>query len=163
MTTTTQTHRILGINDDETSYCLCGKQNLKKVVWLAELDTDGNHVNTTFVGTTCASYLLTGVKTVKAGNQVFKAAEELHEAHAMWLSASGSWADDRDSVHYFCWHKGDYQFRTDSADFADDGYGGGRFSDRKMVRPTSATLSTRQSDGTYTPTHRFTLTGIEVA
>lgn len=52
-------YQVMGINDDE-SYCsCCGKTGLKRVVWLATLDGDGN-VDGQAVpfGTTCAAYLL---------------------------------------------------------------------------------------------------------
>lgn len=54
-------YRYLGTNDDVGSCSCCGKQNLKRVVWLAELDADGNEVGEPgHYGTTCAGHLLRG-------------------------------------------------------------------------------------------------------
>ena len=42
--------RIRGINDDRSECCCCGKQNLKRVVWIE--DTETGQIN--HYGTTCA-------------------------------------------------------------------------------------------------------------
>lgn len=43
MTTTAQSakFRVLGINDDASDCCCCGRQGLRRVVWLQPLDHDG--------------------------------------------------------------------------------------------------------------------------
>lgn len=58
-----RTYRLKGINDDETTCCACGKAGLKKVIWLAELDEDGNEGETRHYGCDCAGLLLRGEKT----------------------------------------------------------------------------------------------------
>ncbi len=52
-------YRYLATNDDESSCSCCGRTGLKRVVWLAELDEDGNEVDDGLsYGTTCAAHLL---------------------------------------------------------------------------------------------------------
>lgn len=74
-----KTFRVMGINDDE-SYCsCCGKSGLKKVVWLAPVDGDGNTDGTAApYGTTCAAYLLriTTDKATRTTRQLERAIEE---------------------------------------------------------------------------------------
>lgn len=49
-------YKLKGINEDQ-DYCeICGKTNLKKVMWLAELDEDNNELGHVFAaGTTCGA------------------------------------------------------------------------------------------------------------
>lgn len=50
---------VKGINDDVTTCDICGKKGLKKVVWLSELDADGNdNCNVFAAGVNCAAKLL---------------------------------------------------------------------------------------------------------
>lgn len=35
-------YRVLGSNDDHSECCCCGRQGLKRVVWMQPLDEDGN-------------------------------------------------------------------------------------------------------------------------
>jgi hypothetical protein len=52
----TKQYKLKGINGDSDTCELCGKTNLKKVMWLAELDPDGNELGFVFaVGTTCGA------------------------------------------------------------------------------------------------------------
>ena len=51
-------YRILGINDEQTSCDHCGKQNLKKVVWLENIEDE----QIMAVGTTCAGKMIYGNK-----------------------------------------------------------------------------------------------------
>lgn len=52
-------YRYYGINDDESVCSHCGKKGLKRVVWLAELDEEGNEVSEPApYGTTCAAEML---------------------------------------------------------------------------------------------------------
>lgn len=54
-------YRYLGTDDAESTCSCCGKQNLKRVVWLVELDEDGNELGEPrHYGTTCAAHLLRG-------------------------------------------------------------------------------------------------------
>lgn len=54
-------YRLLGINDDETTCTVCGKVELKRVMWLQELDPDGGLLGDPFwCGTTCGAKLLRG-------------------------------------------------------------------------------------------------------
>lgn len=52
-------YKVMGINDD-VNYCgCCGKTGLKRVVWIAPLDADGNVAGEASpYGTTCAAYTL---------------------------------------------------------------------------------------------------------
>lgn len=53
-----QRYRILGTNQDQDSCECCGKTGLKKVVWLSELDADGNTTGKPLaVGCNCAAKL----------------------------------------------------------------------------------------------------------
>ena len=52
------TYQIKGINSDQETCDNCGKVNLKRVVWLESLNTDGNGTGEVIaVGTTCAAKL----------------------------------------------------------------------------------------------------------
>lgn len=57
-TTTNTTYRIKGINGDECTCACCGRNDLTKVVWLAEVDADGNESEIAAYGTTCAARLI---------------------------------------------------------------------------------------------------------
>lgn len=55
----TKKYAYKGTNNDQESCDVCGRVDLKKVMWLAELDADGNelgHIIAT--GTTCGAKLL---------------------------------------------------------------------------------------------------------
>lgn len=55
----TKRYALKGINDDENTCAVCGKVELKRVMWLVELDADGNEFGEAFhVGTTCGAKLL---------------------------------------------------------------------------------------------------------
>lgn len=50
---------LKGINDDETTCDICGKVELKRVMWVVEVDADGNEVSESFhCGTTCGAKLM---------------------------------------------------------------------------------------------------------
>lgn len=73
-------YRIKGINDDEDTCHCCGKTNLKRVVWLVELDADGNEIGDAFpYGTTCASKAMGWRETSKAKIEKRQAAEVAKE------------------------------------------------------------------------------------
>jgi hypothetical protein len=55
----TTTYTLKGCNDEETICARCGRTELNRVVWLAELDEDGNESKPEPYGTTCAARLLT--------------------------------------------------------------------------------------------------------
>lgn len=59
---TQQTHKLKAINSDHDTCEICGKTNLKKVMWIAELDADGTEMEPFAAGTTCGAKIL-GVKT----------------------------------------------------------------------------------------------------
>ena len=59
MSKQTKNLKIMGINDDSDTCECCGKTNLKKVVWIAEADIDGNvFTEPVAYGTTCAGKIL---------------------------------------------------------------------------------------------------------
>lgn len=50
---------LKGVNDDETTCDICGKVELKRVMWIVEVDADGNEVSEPFhCGTTCGAKLM---------------------------------------------------------------------------------------------------------
>lgn len=52
-------YALKGINDDSTVCSVCGRVELKKVMWLVELDSEGNETGDPFhCGTTCGARLL---------------------------------------------------------------------------------------------------------
>lgn len=52
-------YKVLAINDDQEFCSCCGKQGLKRVVWLINLDKDGNEYGEPVnYGTSCAGKLL---------------------------------------------------------------------------------------------------------
>jgi hypothetical protein len=62
--------RILGINDDESNCCCCGRTDLKRVVWI---EHDDGRVE--WYGTTCASYIMRGNRTKQNVKHVVNVAE----------------------------------------------------------------------------------------
>lgn len=55
-------YKLKAINSDHDICNVCGKTSLQKVMWLAELDQDGNENEPFPAGTTCGARLL-GVST----------------------------------------------------------------------------------------------------
>lgn len=52
-------YALKGVNDDETECSVCGKIELKKVMWLVELDEEGCEICEPFpAGTTCGANLM---------------------------------------------------------------------------------------------------------
>ncbi len=52
-------YALKGINDEKHECAVCGKVELKRVMWLVELDADGNETGEAFhCGTTCGAKLL---------------------------------------------------------------------------------------------------------
>lgn len=51
---------LKGINDEYTTCEVCGKTELRRVMWLAELDADGIEGEAFAAGTTCGAKLLAG-------------------------------------------------------------------------------------------------------
>lgn len=51
-------YKLRGINDDHNTCEVCGKTNLKKVMWLSEIAEDGNILDPFAAGTTCGSRML---------------------------------------------------------------------------------------------------------
>ena len=57
----TTAYRYLGCNDEEDSCCQCGRQGLKRVVWLQPLNDAGEpDGDPAHFGTTCGAWLLLG-------------------------------------------------------------------------------------------------------
>ncbi len=56
---TTKKYALKGINDDQSVCAICGKVELKRVMWIVELDNNGNEVSDPFhCGTTCGARML---------------------------------------------------------------------------------------------------------
>ena len=52
-------YALKGVNDDQNVCLVCGKVELKRVMWIVEIDADGNEVGQPFhCGTTCGAKLL---------------------------------------------------------------------------------------------------------
>lgn len=50
---------LKGVNDEAETCVVCGKVELKRVMWIVELDADGNEISEPFhCGTTCGAKLL---------------------------------------------------------------------------------------------------------
>ena len=50
--------KVKGVNDDTDTCELCGKTNLKRVVWMAPLSSDGEEGGVQAIGRCCAAKLL---------------------------------------------------------------------------------------------------------
>lgn len=92
-------YRVMGVNSDSDVCSICGKSELKKVVWLAELDADGNPSNTFAAGTTCAAKLLGYVKTKfdSAKELVEYAARQEQDRIALKHAVRKAWLDAKDN------------------------------------------------------------------
>lgn len=81
-------YALKGINDEETVCSVCGRVELKKVMWLVELDADGNEAGDAFhCGTTCGARLM-GKKVSQVNKVVnsfdsalWRAREKAERAH----------------------------------------------------------------------------------
>ena len=73
------TYQIKGINSDTETCEICERTDLKKVVWIVEIDEDGNETSSPVAhGTNCASRKLGfNGKNTKALNN-----RQINEAHA---------------------------------------------------------------------------------
>ena len=70
-------YRLLGVNQDQDTCSHCGKQNLKKVVWLQAIDQDGSEVGGPEpVGANCAARMLRYVHG-RTADTVLRRAEEI--------------------------------------------------------------------------------------
>ena len=89
-------YKLRGINDDHNTCEVCGKTNLKKVMWISEVTQDGETLDPFAAGTTCGANLL-GVATSRTSraeaerkvselaiNQIEKAVE-LFVAEHCWM------------------------------------------------------------------------------
>ena len=55
----TKRYGLKAINDEASECQVCNKTNLKRVMWIVELDTDGNAIGDVFnCGTTCGAKML---------------------------------------------------------------------------------------------------------
>jgi hypothetical protein len=91
-------YRYLGTDDEASTCSCCGKRGLKRVVWLAELDEDGNEAGeAAHYGTTCAGHLLRGglgkKPTVSQANDVIAHAKarskaQFHDEFSQALDAT---------------------------------------------------------------------------
>lgn len=59
MNTIQKRYTLKAVNDEETTCCVCGKVELKRVMWIAELNEDGEEMGEPFhCGTTCGAKLM---------------------------------------------------------------------------------------------------------
>lgn len=70
-------YTLKGINNDSDTCEICGKVELKRVMWLAELDADGGEThNIIAAGTTCGAVALGLNGNYKSVEEVVAAVEE---------------------------------------------------------------------------------------
>lgn len=80
-------YALKGVNDDETICSVCGKVELRRVMWLVELDGEGNETGEPFaVGTSCGAKLLGyNVAKVRKAADTFKTNVQIkRERLAAW-------------------------------------------------------------------------------
>lgn len=78
-------YALKGINDDESMCMICGKVELKRVMWLIELDAEGNEMGEAFhCGTTCGAKLMQ-----RKQSEVKKAIDSF--AYQMYLKQDAAW------------------------------------------------------------------------
>jgi hypothetical protein len=78
-------HVIKGTNDDVDTCSCCGRTNLKKVVWIAEI-IDGVEQSPAAVGTTCASRMIRG-----SGGKVSKSEQNATLTLARAVQSAKKW------------------------------------------------------------------------
>ena len=77
-------YALKGVNDDEHECSVCGRVELKRVMWLVALDADGNQEGEAFhCGTTCGAKLL-GYTQAKLSTKVKRFEHEVYEQR-QWL------------------------------------------------------------------------------
>lgn len=81
-------YALKGINDEATECSVCGKVELKRVMWLVALDSDGNATSEAFhCGTTCGAKLLgytqgkISTKVKNFASEVLRKREQLYYSH----------------------------------------------------------------------------------
>jgi hypothetical protein len=81
-------YALKGINDDAHECAVCGKVELRRVMWLVELDADGNEASEPFhCGTTCGAKLLgytqskISTKVKNYAGLVWAKREEMYRSH----------------------------------------------------------------------------------
>jgi hypothetical protein len=74
-------YKLLGVNDDKDTCCQCGRSELKRVVWLEPVDSDGNAIGEPIhLGTTCAAYAMMGNRRSSSVRQVERLIDEVEFA-----------------------------------------------------------------------------------
>jgi len=81
-------YALKGINDDHSVCEVCGKDHLKRVMWLVELDQDGGVLSDAFpVGTSCGAKMLgwshskVQTKAKNFDSEVFSKRQSLANSH----------------------------------------------------------------------------------
>lgn len=83
-------YALKGVNDDRSECVVCGKIELKRVMWLVELDAEGNEIGDPLhCGTTCGAKLMQRKVSVvnKAVNSFGK---KLYD-HREWMWYQSEW------------------------------------------------------------------------
>jgi hypothetical protein len=74
-------YALKGINDDQHECAVCGRVELRRVMWLVELDGDGNELGLPFhCGTSCGAKLL-GYTQSKVNTTVKNYSSLVYEFH----------------------------------------------------------------------------------
>lgn len=92
-------YRILGTSDDEHSCCLCGRTDLKRVVWLENTE-DGSRA---FYGTDCAARLLAGPMGAPSQANVKKWAEQANRVERFLSSRIAAQLADQAGMSIADW------------------------------------------------------------
>jgi hypothetical protein len=95
-TGTMKRYTLKGINDDETTCAVCGKVELKQVMWLAELNEEGEEIGDAFhCGTTCGAKLMKrGISKVRTAVKSFGAKKKLH----LWKISDSYRRDEKRAI-----------------------------------------------------------------
>jgi len=86
----TRRYKLVGTDDSQSTCSCCGREDLKRVVWLVPLDSDGNQDGTPeHFGTTCAGRMLGYANPTAAStkNRVDREARKAAEEHKADLIA----------------------------------------------------------------------------
>lgn len=94
---TSTTYTIKGTNGDETTCACCGRDDLTKVVWLAEKDADGNEMQAAPYGTTCAARLLAPKNTRSVARELVGLSKAIAFI-TKWIDSDYSLDDIRNTV-----------------------------------------------------------------
>ena len=80
LTEAQQRYTVQGVNDEYDKCTVCGKENLKKCVWLSPIGPEGEEGDAFPVGVDCASKMMIGSKTTKGAKEIWSIAQAIDKA-----------------------------------------------------------------------------------